>query len=209
MSCSIGELLGIAIAGGIAFLVNKSLGEPQDLISKLLVLGSMMVAGFLEGSILGFFQWNVLKDKFTKLPRKEWLFYTILIAVLGWILGVLPSLFFALQEESDATIEPSVFENPWIFASLSVGSGLVLGALFGLFQWFSLRKYAKKASRWIIANALGWGLGLGWIYLVASLPQADSPIYLYISVGMLGGILAGLSVGAVTGLFQITMNRKD
>lgn len=204
--CAIGELLGIACAGGIAFIVNAAVGEPQSIGTKLIVLGAMMFAGFIEGTVLSFFQWKVLVTKFSKVPKKEWLFYTVLVGVLGWFLGMLPSLFF--MPDNAAQPESLDYSNPMVFSLLSIGMGMVLGAIFGLFQWFSLRKYAKKAYKWILANALGWGLGLGWIYLFASIPNEQSSLFFNILMGILGGILAGLSVGAITGLFLDKLELK-
>lgn len=207
LNCAFGELAGLGAAGGIAYLVNAYFGEPTEWLPKLLVLLCMMMAGFIEGSLLGFFQWRVLKEKFTRLPRRSWMGYTIAIAVIGWFLGMLPSLFFIPQAPSPAQSAGVDLDQPLLFALLAIGSGLLLGALFGLFQYFPLKKHAQKASRWILANALGWGLGLGWIYLFASLPNEESPMYVLIVAGVIGGILTGLSVGAVTGLFLVKMKK--
>ena len=200
LHCAAGELLGIGAAGGIAFLVNHWIGEPATMVARFLVLAAMMLAGAIEGSLLGYFQWRVLREKFARLPLKEWAGYTIAIAVLGWFLGMLPSLFFIPSPEPGQTGAPGVdLDQPFLFAALTIGLGLFLGALFGLFQWMALRKYAANAGRWITANAIGWGLALGWIYLFASLPQADTPLWLTICSGICGGILAGLTLGAITG----------
>ncbi len=162
----------------------------------------------MEGYLLGTFQWHVLKDKFAALPKREWVFYTVLVSVLGWFLGMLPSLFFI--SNNDVTPTSSIdFEDPIVFAVLSIGSGLVLGSVFGLAQWFSLRQYAEAAYKWIIANALGWGLGLGWIYLFASLPTEQTSLTFNIMMGVIGGLLAGLSVGSVTGIFLVRMKEQN
>jgi len=207
--CATGELLGIGCAGAMAFVVNSVIGEPKTLLLKLCVLLLMLLAGFIEGLLLGIFQWNAIKYKFPKMPGNLWVLYTVLVAVLGWFLGMLPSLFFLPTEPSPNGNSQTIdFNNPIIFALLSIGTGMVLGALFGLFQWFVLRRYAQKAYRWIIANALGWGLGLGWIYLFASLPDENTTLIINITLGVIGGLLAGLCVGGVTGLYLIKMKEK-
>jgi NhaP-type Na+/H+ or K+/H+ antiporter len=122
---------------------------------------------------------------------------------------MMPSLFF--MPTAPQGIQPNEginFSNPILFILFSLTTGLILGALFGLFQWFSLRKYADKAYKWIIANALGWGLGLGWIYLFASLPTEESSMVFTVLIGICGGLLAGLSVGAITGLFLIRLEKN-
>ncbi|MDH4295143.1 MAG: hypothetical protein OEV74_02600 [Cyclobacteriaceae bacterium] len=210
INCAIGELLGIACAGAIAFGVNSIIGEPQSLGSKLIVLSTMMFAGFIEGMILSSFQWKVIVTKFQNIPKKEWMFYTILVGVLGWFLGMLPSLFFMPAETETQEVNKLIdFSNPYVFSFLSIGSGLVLGAIFGLFQWFSLKKYAQKAYKWIIANALGWGLGLCWIYLFASIPTEKNTITFNVLMGVIGGLFAGLSVGAITGIYLEKLEQKE
>ncbi len=209
INCAIGELLGIACAGAIAFGINSTIGEPQSLGSKIVVLLAMMFAGLMEGTILSLFQWKVLVTRFQNIPKNEWMFYTILVGVLGWFLGMLPSLFFMpVGSETQGLSEKIDFSNPYIFAFLSVSVGLGFGAAFGLFQWFSLKKYAQKAYKWIIANALGWGLGLGWIYLFTSLPTEQSTLAFNILMGIIGGVLAGLSVGAITGIYLVKLKKK-
>jgi hypothetical protein len=209
INCALGEIIGIACAGAIAYSINYLFGEPQYFRTKVLILISMMFAGLIEGTILGLFQWKVLVRKFDSIPQGEWMYYTILVTVLGWFLGMMPSLFF--MPTAPQGIQPNEginFSNPILFILFSLTTGLILGALFGLFQWFSLRKYADKAYKWIIANALGWGLGLGWIYLFASLPTEESSMFFIVLIGICGGLLAGLSVGAITGLFLIRLEKN-
>lgn len=201
LNCAAGEVIGIAGAGLIAYLVNSIVGEPDNLDDKLLVLFAMLLAGFVEGSVLGWFQYRVLRIKFTSMRSKEWMFYTVLVAVLGWFWGMLPSLFLIPRQVNGQEEAIWDFSNPFLFSAMSIGMGLVLGAIFGIFQWFPMRKHAEKAYLWIIANALGWGLGLAWIFTFASIPTEASSVVFVVLMGACGGILAGLSVGIVTGYF--------
>ncbi|AQG78908.1 hypothetical protein [Spirosoma montaniterrae] len=204
--CALGEVLGIGTAGAIAYAVNQAIGEPEQLGDKFTVLGCMLLAGAIEGSVLGWLQWRVLRERIPQLTATEWVGLTVAIAVLGWFLGMLPSLFFIDATPSNQPAETAIdLESPLMFAALSIGTGLLLGALFGLFQWISLRKYVRQSGMWILANALGWGLGLGWIYVAASLPTAQTPFALTVVCGAVGGILAGLSVGIVTGWFLLRL----
>lgn len=210
LNCAFGELAGIGMAGAIAYFVNTAVGEPQTFYQKMGVLFAMLVAGAIEGSLLGYFQWRILREKFTRLPRKEWMLYTITVAVLGWLLGMLPSLFiFTGNNTSPELTSGPDFSNPWIFALMSISAGLILGGMFGLFQWFSLKKYSRYSYPWIIANAIGWAFGLGWIYLFASLPSATTTVVFNIFMGVTGGLLAGVSVGAVTGYVLIYQIKED
>lgn len=206
--CAAGELLGIGSAGAIAFAVNHLVGEPTTLPAKLLVLGAMLLAGAIEGFLLASFQWRVLHQQLPGVPLAGWRAYTMAIAVLGWLLGMMPSLFLfdePAAEGQAAAAPPAILDNTWFVMGASAVMGLVVGALFGGFQWMVLRRHVHRAGRWIWVNALGWGLGLPFIYLGASIPTADSSIAVNIAMGVLGGLLAGLSVGAVTGRALVEM----
>ena len=85
--------------------------------------------------------------KFHDIPKNEWMFYTILIAVLGCCLGMLLSLLFAAIETTSEVINVGIgFSNLYIVVLLSIGSGSFLGAIFVLFKWFSLKNCAKRLT---------------------------------------------------------------
>lgn len=203
IACGMGEFLGIGVAAGIAFLHIHFLGEPQTIGQRLLVIVVMVLAGIIEGLVVGSFQWSVLRRKFANLKVPNWLIVTALGAATAWLLGMLPSTFFA-PEPSTASSESLEFSGAQ-FALLAVLSGIVLGALFGAFQWVELRKHTAKASRWILANLFGWTVGLTIIYLGASAPLVETGLVAVIIIGTISGLLAGLSVGAITGLFLVKL----
>ena len=195
LACGAGEFIGIGMAAGIAILYNHLAGEPRSLPEKFSNLLIMMLAGALEGLILASFQWRILQEKIPKLPAWQWKLATTFIAVSGWCLGMIFPLF--IMEAPD---RPVVFDPPLVLiAFISLGGGFVLGGLFGLVQWFVLRKYVSNSSSWILSNAVGWSIGLLWIDIAATWPDTTTPGYLILLSGVIGGILAGLSVGGVTG----------
>lgn len=196
-----GEFLGIGVAAGIWFLHSRFLGEPGNLGEKLLLLLIMIGAGIIEGLVTGSFQWAVLHKRFIEMKARNWLLFTALGAAAGWLLGMIPSVFFLPDTSNSSALsaEPSGL----LFALLAVLSGVVLGALFGAFQWLELKKHTPDAARWILANLLGWMVGLALIFLGASLPPARAGLALIVLIGGASGLLAGLSVGAITGLFLV------
>jgi len=201
IACGIGEFLGIGAAAGIAVLHFSLLGEPQTIMQKVLIIIVMILAGIIEGSITGYFQWYVLKRRFVSMKAKNWLGYTALGAATAWLLGMPPSVFFVPETSSSTTVEFSTGQ----IALLAALMGIVLGALFGVFQWIELKRHTLNASRWILANSLGWTVGLAIIFLGASIPSADMMIAVTILIGAVSGLLAGFSVGAITGLFLIRL----
>lgn len=199
--CGIGEFLGIGVAAGIAVLYFNLLGEPQTIGQKVLIIIVMILAGIIEGLVTGFFQWSVLKKRFSSMKAKNWLGVTALGAATAWLLGMIPSVFFAPESSSSTSVEFSMGQ----IALLAALMGVVLGTIFGVFQWLELKGHTANASRWILANALGWTVGLAIIFLGASIPSVDTSLAVVIFIGAVSGLLAGLSVGAITGLFLIKL----
>ncbi|MBD0377882.1 MAG: hypothetical protein ICV51_19920 [Flavisolibacter sp.] len=196
INCSIGELIGIGLAGSIAVAVNHWLGEPQSFLQKSFVLIIMLFAGALEGTSIAWFQWQVLHHLFPRMKFISWWRWTVLIALLGWAAGTTPSLFLSGSEPSSGS-EPGFF----LIAIVAVVGGGIAGALFGLFQSFVLKKHTGKWPWWIIANTIAWSVAMLIIFAGATWPSAVTPVPVIVLSAIISGCLAGLSLGVVTGLF--------
>ncbi len=207
--CSAGELLGIGGAAMLAWLFNSWWGEPTTFSGRLVNWVVMLGAGLVEGSILGWMQWRVLKTLFPKIPDGRWIRYTIYVAMLGWGLGMLPSLFITSSEAAAESSFVPPGPTTLLFYVLVLGMGLFLGAIFGWFQWLALRRYVKSAYDWIYGNMIGWAFGMLWIFLFASWPTETSPWWMIALSGLLGGLSAGLSVGGITGLFLLRILKRE
>lgn len=204
IACGSGAFLGIAAAAALSVGHRLLLGEPANNADKLLNLFFMMVAGAAEGTILAYFQYRLIGRLFPGISWKQWLAYTVGAAVIAWMLGMLPSLFLT-GTGSAAPISPP---DSFTYYGMAALMGLLLGALFGYFQWLPLKEQRRSALEWIPANALGWAAGMIFIFLGASLPGESPPWQLTLLSGAAGGLLAGLSVGAVTGYFLLRIHRS-
>lgn len=195
--CTLGELLGISLVAAIAVAHLEWLGEPQNLVGKWLQLLIMLGAGTLEGLLLGWFQARMLQRRYPGFELRAWWRMTALAAAIAWLLGmVYPVFFVPLDAPAVVSTEPDLLLSLLLY----VGAGAALGTLVGAMQARVLRQWAYDTPRWIVGNAFGWAIGLGWMYLGASLPSLDTPVWLIVALGAAGGILAGLSLGIVTGL---------
>ena len=208
LACTLGELIGMAAVALIAVILHQTMGTPETLAEKLIQLLVMMTAGMIEGFFLGYFQWNVIKKRFPFLPSRKWIGYTVLAGLIGWFLGMSATLLFTPPASFDAANNPmtSNWFTPFVIPAIM---GMSLGTFFGFFQWLPLRHYATHAHRWIWANALGWTPAMIWIFLIASLPSIDTPLWAIIMLGILAGILAGASLGIITGYYFQKLNLKS
>lgn len=199
VACTAGELIGIGSATGVAVAFHQLVGEPQSLGARLLTLAAFAVVGAVEGTALAGFQWFELRKKLPRLGAGEWIGVTVAVAVAGWIVGMTPSLLISHESALKTTAQE---QEPGLgFVLLMAGlAGGCAGFLFGVAQWFVLRRHAACASQWIWIHIPAWGLAMAAIFLGAALPCSDAPGWLIAILGAAGGVLGGLLLGAVTGL---------
>ncbi|MGE0815761.1 MAG: SDR family NAD(P)-dependent oxidoreductase [Vicinamibacterales bacterium] len=193
-ACAAAEFVGIGTAAAAALGVRAWLGEPASTPGRLAVLAIVAAVGAVEGGALGVLQWRVLRERLPRLRAFEWTTPTVILAVLGWLAGMTPSLFVATAVE----ISPGPAAEPPLAMVVAAAAlaGAAAGLAFGAAQWLVLRRHAAGASAWIWIHAPAWALAMAAIFLGASLPDADWPA----AAGAAGGALGGVLLGLVTGL---------
>lgn len=202
LSCAVGEYLGMAVAATCAVFANRLFGEPASVVERLAVMAVMVVAGGIEGSSIGYFQWRVLRSVLPKLTAASWLIPTVTVAALGWFFGMLPSTLMA-GATTELAQSPDLPVSLVAFWAALLGAGL--GAVFGGSQWIVLRRHVHSAWTWIVANAMGWAVAMVILFLAASLPTEATAAGVVVLIGALAGLFAGLTVGAVTGWFLLRL----
>lgn len=194
VACATGELVGIGIATASAVAFNTWIGEPLSTSGRLAVLGAFALVGAIEGGVLASLQWRVLRARLPRLRAGEWVGVTIAVAVAGWVVGMVPSLF--VNQPQPTPEEPGLA----VVLSLAALAGGAAGLCFGSSQWFVLRRHAERAHRWIWIHVPAWALAMAAISLGASVPRADwAPWSIGLS-GLAGGALGGVLLGAISGV---------
>lgn len=204
---ALGELIGLAIPMAVAALWATR-------TSALAFASLMVVAGTLEGVVVGYAQWRVLRRPFSALAAASWVKWTALGAAVAWALGMIPSV---LMHETSHAQTPDFGEmtttTQLLLAALT---GLVLGPVLGVPQWFVLRRHIDIAAWWIPANSLAWAFGMPVVFLGAGAVPADSSPVQLAAIGAVTLAAAGAVVGAVHGLMllwllraSLTSSRRD
>jgi MFS family permease len=193
----------MAAAAGAEGLLNVTVGEPHDWGSGLLVWSGAVAAGALEGLAVGLLQFAVLTGWLPGLSRRRWLTATLAVTLLGWALMMVPSSLISwhFQTTTDGTAGPAAEPPFWLMPIGGVVAGAALGAIFGAAQCRALRGQVAKPRRWITANGVGWAGALALMMTGASIPDTRWSLGAVLLLGAVTGILAGLVIGAITGLF--------
>jgi hypothetical protein len=229
--CGIGELLSVSIATTIIVIYRYAFGEPNSFSEGSLLMLIMLLSGLVQGLILGWFQWSVLRYKFTLLKMRDWLAYTIISAVVCWIFGMIPLLNsnggdketvekeVVIKEEKvntdkkDSTtenlkIEKTKNEEPGNKFNLltTLLLGFSIGAVFGIFQWLSLRSHSKRAYFWIISNVISWMLAMVIVFWAYSITEPVLPILLIVGVLAAALVLASGAIAFINGSALLIIN---
>jgi hypothetical protein len=202
VACGLAEVVGMAAAAACAGLALTVVGEPDDLGSAAATIAIATLGGVVEGAALGVVQLHVLRRWLVGLGR-SFVVVTVAAAASGWFLGMLPSTIaqWASADAAPATSTPDNGPPLWLMPIAGLLAGALLGALFGALQAVVLRHHVSAARRWVLANLLGWSVALAVIMTSASVPSASWSIGHVLVLAAVTGIVAGMAVGAVTGLF--------
>jgi hypothetical protein len=185
-----GELVGFCVPAAVGAVTTTA---PAALTYVLLV-----VAGTVEGAVLGLAQSRVLRQAVPGLDARAWVRATAVGAAAAYLVGMLPSTTYPLWRD-------------WP-VSLTVGTGAVLAVVLllsiGVAQATVLRRYDDRAGSWVAATALAWLAGLTVFSLVAMpLWREGQSTALVVAIGVLGGLAMALAMAAVTGVMVLRLSR--
>ncbi|MEU3651138.1 hypothetical protein AB0E59_47825 [Lentzea sp. NPDC034063] len=159
----------------------------------------LVLAGVVEGAVLGAAQAVVLHRIDRTLHRRSWIGVTALAAGFAWAVAML-----AVHNGDQLNMLPLAAVLP--IAALA-GTGILLS--LGTAQWFVLRNHVRRAHLWIWANAVAWGAGVLVFTAVATpLWQPGQSPELIALIGALGGLLMAATMAAVTGAALIRLVRR-
>lgn len=184
---TLGESLGF-LAPALAQLVAAAIWPAATFL--LLVL-----AGFVEGAVLGWFQVRVLRIRLPAVSIRRWILLTGAAAALAWSLGLLPW----------AT---SAWQGWPVTAQFAAGTtaAVVLLVSIGLGQWIELRHHIPRAWRWIAGNCAAWAAGPSVFMAVATpLWQPGQDTWLSAAIGVGAAVLMAVTMAVITGLVMVRL----
>lgn len=187
---AIGELLGFiapAVAGSTAAAVG---------LSDLQRLPLLVLAGMIEGATFSYVQWLVLRRYLPQLSGRTWIGATAVAAGIAWALVLL-----ALSIPNPEVIPI------WVLIIAGVLFGSTFLVLIGGAQWLALRHVTARAGWWILANAIGWPIGVIVSIIGIGLIPDGASLGLMIVIGIASGVMMGIIVGAITGGFLVWLLR--
>lgn len=198
---AVGELLGLGFVFAGGFALFALVGEPTTAAAALGLVGAAALLGAVEGAVVGTAQAFVLRPLFPRMARRAWVAATVVGAVVTWLLGMIPSTLGSFQ--SSPAEGPPPEPPSWLVPLLAAALGAVGGLLLAAAQGWVLRRHARGAGWWLLANALAWAVGMPWIFWLVGITVAERRTLASFLLFLLGLGVAGALVGAVHGAFLV------
>jgi hypothetical protein len=182
---TLGEAVGFTVPAAVGVAVTGASWGP------LATLVAIVLAGSVEGAMLGaaqadcLYRWRVLP------VRRLWIVATSVGAAVAWSLGMLPS----------------TVNLRWT-AATAVGAGvggLMLLTSLPLAQYFVLRDHVKRAALWIPINIAAWLLGIAWTLAPSPVVDQSTPTGALILIYGIAGLCMAATVAVVTGVGMIRL----
>lgn len=189
LATAAGQVVGLTAIAAINATLTKT--DNLNMYAILLSIGAV------EGAVIGFFQWLVLRRYIDK--AIWWIVATTGGAILAWLMGlavsILMALAFAYGGDGQHYLE-------LMLGVIFLGFGV--GAILGFAQWLilrtSLRAYIRQASWWTATNALAWGLGLLVAFMGTGIETTSKFSAQTMLISAATGAAMGTVIGGITGI---------
>lgn len=168
--------------------------------SPRMLLPAMMLAGAVEGAMLGLGQAHVLRSVLPRINGTRFIVLTSAAASGAYFLGMSPS-----------TFGPTVTSWPRVVTvCLGVTGGLLLLVSIGAAQWLELRQHVAGAASWVLSTGVAWLLGLA-AFMVVAMPlwHPGQSVFYGVLVGLIAGLCMALVVAAATGFGLVWLLRDQ
>jgi hypothetical protein len=182
--------------------LGESVGFLAPALAQLAFGGSpvrapaLILAGAVEGTVLGWSQANVLRVRVPALSRGRWVGASALGAAVAWFIGLLPAEWADVWQRWPAAGQ----------AAAALVAGTVLLTAIGIAQRAELRRHSRAATWWIAGSAMAWCVGLAVFFAVSTpLWQPGQPAVLVLLIGVLAGVLMAVTMALVSGLVLLRL----
>ncbi|WP_280369998.1 hypothetical protein [Nocardia wallacei] len=184
--------VAVVLGGFLGFLAPVVASAVTSAADPGVTAAAIVLAGGVEGVVLGRFQATVLRSAVPRLRTGRWVAATVAGVMVAWAMGLIPMWF-----GERIARWPNSVQVPFV-----VTAGLVMVFSVGVAQWNVLRHFTDRAELWIWANAVGWIAGLvAFAAVTVPLWEPGQSAGEAMVLGALGGSAIAVAVAAVTGAF--------
>ena len=201
------EAVGLGLTLAVDFVIISRTAAAQNAVITLAVVALVAASGAIEGAIVGFLQWAVLRRVFPSVSRRVWVSATVAGAVAAWFFGSLPSTLIDMSAQgSGAVVQEPETATVLMFAAVL---GAFLGLVLGYPQWRVLRRAVDGAWLWIPANCIAWALGMPVVFAATDIAQRSASLEGALAILGISLLVTGAIVGAVHGFALVWLAAQE
>jgi len=184
---TIAQIIGWFLAAYVSQAIDKF--DNQDTYQVLLLLGT------LEGLLLGFAQYLVLRRYIRK--ASYWILFTTVGVLVSWFMGLTVSAVIGLFYAANLHQKITTLINEVALL------GAAIGTVIGCAQWLILKTTSKQAIWWVFTNALAFSLGLVIAFIAAGIDLSPGlNIHTSLIAVATGGVM-GIVISSITGIVLV------
>lgn len=183
------------IAQSIGWFVAAHLGQIIDKFDIENLYPILLLLGTLEGLLLGFAQYLVLRRYIRK--ASYWIFFTTVGVLISWFMGLTVSAVIGLFYAANLHQKITTLINEVALL------GAAIGTVIGCAQWLILKAVNKQAIWWVFTNALAFSLGLVIAFIGAGINiSPELNIHTSLIAVATGGVM-GIAISSITGMVLV------
>ena len=183
------------IAQSIGWFVAAHLSQTIDKFDIENLYPILLLIGTLEGLLLGFAQYLVLRRYIQK--ANYWILFTTVGVLVSWFMGLTVSAVIGLFYAANLHQKITTLINE--IALL----GAAIGTVIGCAQWLILKAVSKQAIWWVFTNALAFSLGLVIAFIGAGIDFSPGlNIHTSLIAVATGGVM-GIAISSITGIVLV------
>ena len=183
------------IAQSIGWFVAAHLSQTIDKFDIENLYPILLLIGTLEGLLLGFAQYLVLRRYIQK--ANYWILFTTVGVLVSWFMGLTVSAVIGLFYAANLHQKITTLINE--IALLGAAIGIVIGCA----QWLILKAVSKQAIWWVFTNALAFSLGLVIAFIGAGIDLSPGlNIHTSLIAVATGGVI-GIAISSITGIVLV------
>lgn len=205
-ACVTGSVIAMSISVLALKLVSVYLGQYRSGTYAVVSAEVTALVAFLEGGLIGYFQWRVLRRLFPTMSGSAWVGASIIAAGSGLVLSWLPTSF-ALTTALASRIG-DLTPAPAAVLRLCLVTGALVGLVWGVAQYTVLHLHVHRAGSWITASIFSWTISFIFLYIAAFWPDRTTDPLTQITLGGFAGLFLGFVIGVVQGRVLTRANSR-
>lgn len=205
-SCVLGTVLALTASAMVSVTVSIYLTQYRPEVYSVVAIALVAITAALEGAVIGYFQWRLLRRVFPTMSGGTWIGATMIAAGSGCLLSWLPTSFALTSALASRVGDVTV--GTAAVVRISLVTGALIGLVWGVAQHAVLRLHVHQAASWILASTVVWTISFGPLYFAAFVPDRTTSPLIHILLAAGGGLVLGSVMGLVHGRVLVTLRSR-